>query len=222
MRRLWLGMVAALMVAALPAAAHVPRSAAAPAATLVVDAPPAVTTLTIEDDGTQNNGVFRITGDDGFSPMTVSGYANVVVRAGSGDEFITLDTVDPADPDGVLGPLEALTSITIDGDNSAGNDAGADEVFIHSLPATVAATVLGGDGSDSVSLRRSPFNTPDRIDPRSRPLLRPRHEQLLRLCLRQGRQQRLGLHLLHRRRHLRRSRLARSSWSNTRALPPRS
>ena len=72
--------------------------------TLVLDATStaAVTTLTLEDDATADDGVNQVTANvgGGFEATTFSGYSGLILRGGTGSETITLVDLDDDDPDG--------------------------------------------------------------------------------------------------------------------------
>lgn len=129
--------------------------------TLVVDATStaATTFLTVNDTGGAADGTNIVTGDGGFEDTTFTGFANLIVRSGTGNETVTLIGADGATPAGGGSPL---ASIRLDGDNSLdgpaagadslGNDTGDDIIVVRSSPATINVEMLGGAGDDTFIL----------------------------------------------------------------------
>ena len=110
---------------------------------------PTVSQLTVTNSGGANDGVSQVTGDGTFETATFSGFASATVRSGPGADTVDLVSVDGAAP---AAPGVALTSITLDGDNITNTDNSGDSIIIRSLPATVSATMLGGQGDDQFYL----------------------------------------------------------------------
>ena len=120
---------------------------------LTVDATasPATSSLTIQDAGTPTDGVSRVLGNGGFETTTFSGFGTITVLGGIGPETITLESIDPFDPDGA-GPAEAVVQVTLDGDNTTNTDLAPDTLNVRTLPASVTAKLSGGGGPDTFLL----------------------------------------------------------------------
>lgn len=115
---------------------------------------PDTTSLTIDDIG-GSDGVSRLTGNNGVATTTFSGFNTLYVAGGTGNETITLNSIDGAG-------AYPLTSLTLDGSNTLRNDTGNDTLHLKSLPATVSASILGGFGNDTIFLYND-ANTVDQI-----------------------------------------------------------
>ena len=85
-------------------------------------ATPATTTLTVGDLAPAGDGINRISGDGGFEETTFSGFDNLVLRGGDGEETITLNAID-------VGGAPALATVTLDGNNTAATDAASVDTF---------------------------------------------------------------------------------------------
>jgi Ca2+-binding RTX toxin-like protein len=86
-----------------------------------------------------------------FEPVLFSGFASTIIRSGAGADTIDLTSIDAADPDGA-GPGEALTALSLDADSLTNSDNSGDTIIVRTLPATVTATLLGGQGNDAFNI----------------------------------------------------------------------
>ncbi|MBL7044359.1 MAG: hypothetical protein ISR77_37385, partial [Pirellulaceae bacterium] len=110
-----------------------------------------VTTLELREDTVQSGDGWNILdGDSTYEELTFRGYNTLNVTSGTGAEIITLSSLDTADPgDGVL---EALSTVNLDGDNTAGTDTSADVFNIQAAPSGVTLNLKGGGGNDIFNL----------------------------------------------------------------------
>lgn len=104
-----------------------------------------LTTMTVSDDpaNTAGAGGNQVTGNNAFETAFFRGFASVTVRSGDGADTINLTSLDTASTE---------TAITLDSDNVGNTDNSADIINVASLPATVTATLLGGQGADTFNV----------------------------------------------------------------------
>lgn len=103
---------------------------------LTVDATGTPTTfLTVADDLTDQAGVGgnQVTGDGGWETVSFAGFGSFTLRSGTGDETITLASLDTAG---------TLTQVNLDGADTAGTDTGNDVINVIPLP--ISLVVAGG------------------------------------------------------------------------------
>ncbi len=123
---------------------------------LLIDgtATPALSTLTLTDIGTQT----QVAADVGLPTTSSSGFSGLTVVGGDGAENIQVVSVDA----GVLTSLQINAGNTNNWLGIAGGDTAADTLRLQTLPATVAALLVGGGGSDLFELCNG-SNTVDQI-----------------------------------------------------------
>ena len=110
-----------------------------------------VSELTLSDGGAAGptDGISVVAGNGGLETTTFSGFDSLIARSGNSNEIFTLFDVDASDP---AGPGVPLTSIVFDGRATNGVDAGFDQFLIRSLPASIALSIISGDGTDFVDV----------------------------------------------------------------------
>ena len=106
-----------------------------------------LTDLTIAKPAGSLAGVSALTSTSAaFEPLTFSGFSSLQVFGGTGSQTITLSNIDASAP---ASPGQALTSITLSGDNSAGTDTFANTIEVDTLPAGLTGVQLvGAAGND--------------------------------------------------------------------------
>ncbi len=128
--------------------------------TLIVDASANddVLGMTLSDADGPADGLSMLDGDAAsFADVVLSGFANLMILTGNGADTFSLESVDPADPDGG-GAADAIAAIVVSGDNTTATDAAADVFDVLSLPESIQLTIRGEHpangvgGDDTISL----------------------------------------------------------------------